>query len=330
MARPMFPRVQLIPHHTPLEPLERLAAHLGGPAIYVKRDDLTGQGGGGNKVRKLEYLVADAIEQGADTLVTIGGVQSNHVRQTAASAAKIGLDCVAILEDAVDRKHPEYLFSGNVLLDRMFGAEIHRLERDEPIDEAIERIIAAIRHRGNKPYFIPVGGSTALGALGYVTAAGELSRQLDEKEIENATVLLPTGSAGTHAGIIAGLVELGRFERVIGIAVSANRAAKENLVQKLVGETMELLSSDRTVDPSRIRVEDSYVGPGYGLPTLAMEDAVRLSARFEGLLLDPVYTGKAMAGLIDLVARGELTAEDNVIFLHTGGSPALFAYPDLF
>jgi len=330
MTRPLFPRVQLIPHVTPLEPLERLSAHLGGPDIYVKRDDLTGLGGGGNKVRKLEYLVADAVNQGANTLVTIGGIQSNHVRQTAATAAKIGLDCVAILEDAVDRKHPEYLFSGNVLLDRMFGAEIHRLERGEPTDEAVERILSALRHRGSKPYFIPVGGSTPLGALGYVTAVGELVRQLDDHEIENATIVVPTGSAGTHAGMLAGLIELGRYERVIGIAVSANRSIKESLVSKLVTESLELLSSDRRVDATRISVEDYYVGPGYGLPTEDMEEAVRLSARLEGLLLDPVYTGKAMAGLIDLVTRGVLTRDDTVVFWHTGGSPALFAYPDLF
>jgi D-cysteine desulfhydrase family pyridoxal phosphate-dependent enzyme len=330
MPRPLFPRVQLIPHPTPLEPLERLSGHLGGPAIYVKRDDLTGLGGGGNKVRKLEYLVADAIEQGADTLVTIGGVQSNHVRQTAAAAAKIGLSCVVILEDAVERKHPEYLFSGNVLLDRMFGAEIHRLERGEPTDDAIATILSAISHRGNKPYFIPVGGSTALGALGYVTAAGEMARQLDDHEMENATIVLPTGSAGTHAGLLAGFAELGRFEEVIGIAVSADQVTKENLVHTLVKETLSLLSSVHEIDPLRIRVEDRYVGPGYGLPTDKMLEAVQLTARLEGLLLDPVYTGKAMAGLIDLVVRGELTTKDNIIFLHTGGSPALFAYPDLF
>ena len=330
MTRPLFPRLQLVSQATPLESLDRLSAHLNDTPIFVKRDDLTGLGGGGNKVRKLEYLVADAVSQGADTLVTIGGVQSNHVRQTAATAAKIGLECVVILEDAVNRQHSEYLFSGNVLLDRILGAEIHRLEKGEPTDAAIEDVLSAISHQGGNPYFIPVGGSTPLGALGYVTAVAEVVKQIDEQQIEGATIIVPTGSAGTHAGILAGLLELGRSERVIGIAVSANRAVKEALVNKLVSETLELLASPKTISPSAVQVEDAYVGPGYGLPTDAMQEAVLLAARLEGLLLDPVYTGKAMAGMIDLVQRGEIASDGPVIFWHTGGSPALFAYPDLF
>lgn len=344
-----IPRVSLASTPTPLEFLPRLTENLGGPRIFIKRDDLTGPAGGGNKVRKLEYLVADAVAQGANVLVTVGGLQSNHARQTAGVAAKLGLDCEVVLEDCVDGTERAYQYSGNVLLDDLFGARIHRVTTTTAsplpwsgkgasegfvfrgaLEDAVKAVLAQIRERGDTPYYIPVGGSTPIGALGYVRAVREIADQLDALSIANPIFLVPTGSAGTQAGIVAGLAVLGRSDIVIGIAVSGNREDKEASVARLVQETLGLLRHPLDGIIERIRVEDGYVGAGYGRPTKGMLEAVRWLARWEGVLLDPVYTGKAMAGLFDLIRKGDLTADHTVIFWHTGGSAALFAYPSLF
>ncbi len=322
-----FDRISLAHLPTPLEPLVRLSRHLGGPRIFVKRDDATGLALGGNKVRKLEYLLGEARRAGADTLVTVGGVQSNHARQTAAVAARLGLACELILPRYVDWPDPVYATSGNVLLNQLFGARMHVLPESTLEPAALEAILAEIRRRGGRPFFIPVGGSTPVGALGYVAAIDELLSQLAAQEIADAQIVVATGSAGTHAGILVGLAAHERANQVIGIAVSGDSSQKETLVRDLASATATKLGVAAADLPPRVRVLDAYVGPGYGHPTPEMVEAVQLVARLEGLLIDPVYTGKAMAGLIDLVRRGQIDGDRPVVFWHTGGIPALFAYP---
>lgn len=323
-----FPRTPLACLPTPLEPADRLADQLGGPRLWIKRDDQTGLGLGGNKVRKLEFLLADALARRADTVVTTGGLQSNHARQTAAAAARLGLDCKLLLPRAVPIATPQYEQSGNVLLDRLFGAEVVPLAADEFSDALVDNCLGRLRSQGRSPYFIPTGGSTPLGALGYVAAALELVRQLEERSLAIDAIVVPTGSAGTHAGILAGLALAGLEIPVFGIAVSATSREKSALVGQLLAETLRLLGGP-TSDPPQVNVDGRQVGPGYGLPTAAVLEAVRLTARLQGLLLDPVYTGKAMAGLIEGIRAGRFGRGSNVLFWHTGGIPALFAYQDV-
>jgi len=334
MKLPDITRVSLAHLPTPLEPLARLSAHLGGPTIYIKRDDQTGLATGGNKARKLEFLVADALAHGCDTLVTTGGVQSNHARQTAAAAAKLGLRCELLLPRLVEGRSAEYETSGNVLLDRLLGAQLHILPRESFHSQTFEAAVSRLREEGRKPYFIPTGGSTPRGALGYVVAVQELLTQAREAGIDPTAMVVGTGSGGTHAGIVAGMVRAGHKARVQGISVSGQAAEREALVAQLATEALDLIGS-KAASPAgtiaeRVSVLDQYVGPAYGQPTEGMIEAVRLVARLEGILLDPVYTGKAMAGLIDLVRRGQLTSRDTVIFWHTGGVAGLFAYGEIF
>ncbi len=325
-----FRRISLAHLPTPLELLPRLTEHLGGPRIYVKRDDQTGLAFGGNKARKLEYLLADAIAQDCDTLVTTGGPQSNHARQTAAAAARLGLGCELVLPKLVPWATPEYERSGNVLLDRLLGANVRFPEREQFSSGTIDEVLALLTARGKKPYFIPTGGSTPLGALGYVLAVDELLRQAEEQQFEINSIVVPTGSAGTHAGILSGIVRARHCAQVRGYAVSATAREKEDLVSELSEEVLEGLGSSAADLVGRVHVNDHFVGRGYGLPTEAMIDAVRLTARLEGLLLDPVYTGKSMAGLMHGVREGEFSRTENVVFWHTGGTPALFAYQSIF
>jgi L-cysteate sulfo-lyase len=334
MKLPDIVRVSLAHLPTPLELMPRLSAHLGGPKIYIKRDDQTGLATGGNKVRKLEFLAAAALAQGCDTLVTTGGVQSNHARQTAAAAARLGLACELLLPRLVDGRSAEYETSGNVLLDQLFGARLHILPREDYRSETFDAALTRLKHEGRKPYFIPTGGSTPLGALGYVVAVQELLGQLPAAGIDPTAIVVATGSGGTHAGIVAGMALSGHQAHVQGIAVSGTSADREALVARLAIEALELVGGagdDRAASVhDRISVLDQYVGAAYGQPTDEMIEAVRLVAQLEGILLDPVYTGKAMAGLIDLVRRGRFTADDTVVFWHTGGTPALFSYREVF
>jgi D-cysteine desulfhydrase/L-cysteate sulfo-lyase len=334
MKLPEIARVSLAHLPTPLELMPRLSACLGGPQIYIKRDDQTGLATGGNKVRKLEFLVADALAQGCDTLVTTGGLQSNHARQTAAAAARLGMSCELLLPRLVDGRSAEYETSGNVLLDQLFGARVRILPREDFRNETFDAALARLKHEGRKPYFIPIGGSTSLGALGYVLAVQELFGQARAAGIDPTAIVVATGSGGTHAGIVTGMALTGHRAQVQGIAVSGTSADREALVERLAAGALELI--DGTGDGraasihDRVSVLDQYVGTAYGQPTEKMIEAVRLVAQQEGILLDPVYTGKAMAGLIDLVRRGRFTADDKVVFWHTGGMPALFAYRELF
>jgi L-cysteate sulfo-lyase len=331
-----FPRVSLCHRPTPLEPLRRLSEHLGGPAIYVKRDDCTGLALGGNKARKLEFLVADALAQGSDTLVTVGGLQSNHCRQTAAAATKFGLRCELILPHLSQFHSDAYELGGNVLLDQLLGAKLHVVESMGEAADRTAQVLEAIKERGDKPYFIPAGGSTALGALGYVDAAGELQAQAFAEQLQIDHVVVTTGSSTTHAGLVVGFHGLSlaqnnnRAPAVLGISVYQREQTAAALVRQRARETAELLNLDTDGLEEKVTVTDAYLGRGYGEPTDAMVEAVRLTAQLEGLLLDPVYTGKTMAGLIELARCGHFRSTDNIVFMHTGGMPALFAYRDAF
>lgn len=325
----VFPRVSLAHLPTPLEPMDRLSAHLGGPRIWVKRDDCTGLSGGGNKTRKLEFLMADAQAQGADCVITQGATQSNHARQTAAAAARLGLGCHILLEDRTGYTDPSYTDNGNVLLDRLHGATVDRRHGGADMAAEMEDLAATKRAEGHRPYIIPGGGSNPVGALGYVNCALELLTQADAMGLEIDTLVHATGSSGTQAGLVAGLAAVDSDLPLLGIGVRAPREKQETMVHDLACRTMDHLGAGFEVARDRVRANCDYVGPGYGLPTDGMRAAVGLLARLEGLLFDPVYSGKGLDGLIDLVQRGEFAGSTNIVFLHTGGSAALFGYPDL-
>lgn len=322
-----FPRVPLAHLPTPLEHLPRLSAELGGPQIYVKRDDCTGLATGGNKTRKLEFSMAAALEEGADTIVTVGAVQSNHVRQTAAAACKLGLSCEVLLEHRVSDPSEYYTGSGNVLLDRIFGANLREYPGGTDFDVAMEQVAEEVRAAGGKPYIIPGGASNAVGALGYVNCAIEMLGQFDEQGLDVSYIVTATGSAGTQAGLVVGLKAMESAIPLLGIGVNVPRDEQEQKVYDLACETAGFIGKPGCVARADVVANCSYVGAGYGVPTDSMNEAVLMLARTEGLLFDPVYSGKALAGLIDLVRKGEL-GDGNIVFLHTGGAAALFAYAD--
>lgn len=319
-----FPRVRLAHLPTPLEPLPRLSEALG-VELWIKRDDCTGLAGGGNKTRKLEFLLGDAFEQGADTLVTQGAVQSNHVRQTAAAAAAHGLKCEVILEERTGSKATDYVHNGNVLMDRLFGAGIRFVDGGSDMPTELEKTAAEVRARGDRPYVIPGGGSNPIGALGYVDCAREIVVQADELDLPIDRIITATGSAGTHAGLVAGLAVMGADIPVLGIGVRAPKPKQEANVLKLAQETTVLLGRPDAVTDAMVVADCDYVGEGYGLIDAEVIEALKLAARTDGIVLDPVYTGKAMKGLIALARAGRFEGE-TVVFLHTGGAQGLFGY----
>ncbi len=321
-----FARVRFAHLPTPLEPMPNLTRLLGGPQLYVKRDDCTGLATGGNKTRKLEFLIGDALAQGADGVITHGAVQSNHVRQTAAAARKYGLKCAALLERRVPGRGSEYETTGNVLFDRLFGAELRFVAPDTDMDAACAGLAQELRGRGDRPYYIPGGGSNPVGALGYVNAALELLQQANDLGLRIDCVVHGTGSTGTQAGLVCGLEGTNAGIDVLGICVRRPAAAQEEAVYQLASATADQVGIRGELERGRVRANGDHVGPGYGVPTAATIEAIRLAAEHEGLLLDPVYSGKAMAGLIDLCRRGFFARGQNVLFLHTGGAAALFAY----
>ena len=325
-----FPRIRLAHLPTPLEPMPRLTEHLGGPRFWIKRDDCTGLATGGNKTRKLEFLMADAVASGADTIVTQGATQSNHVRQTAAAAAKLGLACHIILEDRTGYTQDAYQANGNVLLDQIFGASISKCADGTDMNAAMEALAADLKSQGKTPYIISGGGSNPVGALGYVNAAFELLAQANEMDLKIAHVVLATGSAGTHAGFVTGLAAMHCEIPVLGIGVRAPKEQQEKSVFDLAERTAEHMGMPGIIARERVVANTDYIGPGYGLPTDRMVDAIKLLARLEGILLDPVYSGKAMDGLIDLARNGAFEKDSDVVFLHSGGAVGLFGYPDLF
>ena len=327
-ALSLFPRLELVGAPTALEQLERLSA-LVGRDVYIKRDDTTTLAMGGNKVRKLEYLAADALAQGADTLVTAGALQSNHVRQTAALAARLGLGCHALLENALgDSAGADYLGNGNRLLLELFGTEVEDVDNLDTADAQLLAAADRLRAAGKRPYVVPIGGSNALGALGYVRAGLELAKQIRASGLDFAAVVLASGSAGTHSGLALGLSESLPQLPVIGVTVSRPFATQAPKVQRLAEQTCQLLDIDLP-EHFKVQLWDEYFGPRYGEPNAGTLAAIKCLASQEGLLLDPVYTGKAMAGLLDGIQRGRLP-DGPVIFLHTGGAPALFAYPEVW
>lgn len=323
-----FPRVSLAHLPTPLEFLPRLTEHLGGPNIYVKRDDCTGLGTGGNKTRKLEFLMADAVANNADVIITQGAVQSNHARQTAAAACKLGMACELVFEKRVTDASDPYLNSGNVLLDRIFGASLRDVEKGTDMDAAMESVAAELRGAGKTPYIIPGGGSNRIGALGYVDCALEFMAQAKDQEFVIDHVVHATGSAGTQAGLIVGIKGSGADIPLLGIGVNAPQDIQEEKVYKLAVETAEYVGSPGAVKREDIVANCDYVGEGYGIPTKGMNDAVMLLARLEGLLFDPVYSGKGLAGMLELVGKGYFGDAKNIVFIHTGGVAGLFGYSD--
>ena len=323
-----FPRVSLAHLPTPLEHMPNLSAELGGPQIWVKRDDCTGLATGGNKTRKLEFVMAAAIEQGADTFVTVGAVQSNHVRQTAAAACKLGLACEVLLEHRIKDPSNNYVNSGNVFLDRMFAANLREYPGGTDFDKALQEVAEEVRSDGGKPYIVPGGASDKIGALGYVNCALELLTQANDRGLVIDHLITATGSAGTQGGLIVGLKATSSNIPLLGIGVSAPQDEQEQKVFDLAGITADYIGAPGVVRRADVVANCNYIGDGYGIPTESMNAAVMLLARKEGLLFDPVYSGKALAGMIDLVRGGEFSGAGNIVFLHTGGSAALFAYAD--
>lgn len=323
MLTDRHPRVPIAHLPTPLEFLPRLTAHLGGPQLWVKRDDQTGLATGGNKTRKLEFLVAEALSQGADTLITCGAAQSNHARQTAAAAARFGLACTVVL-----RGRPPEQFQGNLLLDNLLGAEIVWAE-DSPLTERMEEVADSLRARGRRPYVVPYGGSNAVGICGYVAAMEELLAQAARAGIRFDHIVLATSSGGTQAGMAVAARVLGYEGRVLGISVDLPAEALRHRIAELANATADHLGLPVSFTPDDFAVEDRYLGGGYGVIGDLEREAIRLVARTEGLLLDPVYTGRAFGGLIDLIRRGEFSPRERVLFWHTGGVAGLFARPTL-
>lgn len=320
-----FPRRRYTPHFTPLEHAPNLSAALGGPNIWIKRDDLLGLAAGGNKTRKLEFLVADALAQGCDTLITVGAPQSNHCRLTLAAANKEGLKCRLVLEQRVPGSYDPNA-SGNNFLYNLLGVEaVTIVNAGDDLNAAMQKQAAELEAQGRKGYMIPGGGSNALGALGYVSCAHEIAQQAFEQGLAFDRIIVASGSCGTHSGLLAGFKSVNFDAPVTGINVRRPRAEQEGNLLKLARETAALLKID-TPQASDVTALDEWVGPGYSLPTDEMVEAVRMLARTEAILLDPVYSGKAMAGLIGLTRRGELKRGERVLFVHTGGAPALYAY----
>ena len=324
----VFPRVRLAHLPTPLEHMPRLSEHLGGPDIFVKRDDCTGLASGGNKTRKLEYSMGEAVRQGADTIITVGAVQSNHVRQTAAAAAKLGMKCEVLLEHRVSQPSELYRSSGNVFLDKLFGANLREYPGGADFDAAMGEIADETRAAGGLPYIIPGGASNTVGALGYAGCGIELLEQVTEQGLRIDHLVTATGSAGTHAGLAVGLRGSGSDLPILGIGVKAPQDEQEEKVYKLAAATAEVVAETGCVVRDDIVADCNYIGAGYGEHTDSMNEAILLLARYEGLLFDPVYSGKALAGMIDYVRSGRFEKGQNIVFLHTGGSAGLFAYAD--
>ncbi|ASP23124.1 L-cysteate sulfo-lyase [Antarctobacter heliothermus] len=325
-----FPRVRLAHLPTPLEPMPRLSELLGGPEIWIKRDDCTGLSTGGNKTRKLEFLMAEAMDQGADIVLTQGATQSNHARQTAAAAAKLGLECHILLEDRTGYNHENYRYNGNVLLDVLHGASIEHRGPDLDMNAEMEAVADQMRTKGRKPYTIPGGGSNATGALGYVNCALEMLNQFVEMDLKVDHIVHATGSAGTQAGLITGLKAMNAQIPLLGIGVRAPKPKQEENVYNLAVKTAEKLGCPGVVSREDVVANTDYVGPGYGIPAESTLEAIDIFARTEAILLDPVYSAKGAAGLIDLIRKGHFKSHERVVFLHTGGAIGLTGYTHAF
>ena len=310
--------------------MENLSKELGGPNLWIKRDDCTGLASGGNKTRKLEFLMADAVDKGADTIITQGATQSNHARQTVAIASRMGMECHILLEDRTGSKEKDYNYNGNVFLDLLFGGKLSKRPAGADMDAEMADLAEQVRREGRTPYIIPGGGSNEIGALGYVNAALELVEQAAAMDLRIDHVVHATGSTGTQAGLVTGLQGAGSAAHLLGIGVRAPRPKQEENVFKLAQKVCAHIGQPDLVQREHVVANCDYVGDGYGLPTDGMVEAVTMLARLEAILLDPVYSGKGMAGLIDLIRKGQFGKGENVVFIHTGGSVALFGYPHVF
>jgi len=320
-----FPRLGLAQLPTPLEPMQRLTIHLGGPRLWVKREDATGLGFGGNKLRKLDYVLHQAISSGADTIVSGGVVQSNSQRQVAAVAAKLGLNChLAVYHGRLKPPTPEYKTSGNAFLNRLFGAHMHDVPWTGDRNASIRELVRALEARGCKPYFVPYGVSNALGAIAYASTIAEIDAQATQLGFTPNAIVHCTGSAGTQAGLVVGASLTMPNTRIVGIDIDAEPERVRADVVAFAREASNLL--DVPFIEASVEVVAGHAGPAYGIPHQATIEAIKLAAQLEALPLDPVYCGKGLAGLIALIRDGRWTKDENVVFVHTGGTPALFAY----
>jgi L-cysteate sulfo-lyase len=320
-----FPRLGLANLPTPLEPMKRLTAHLGGPRLWVKREDATGLGFGGNKLRKLDYVLHEALSTSADAIVSGGVVQSNSQRQVAAVAAKLGIAChLAVYHGRLEPPTPEYKSSGNALLNRLFGAHLHDVPWTGDRNAAIRTLVADLEASGHRPYFVPYGVSNPLGALAYATTISEIDSQATRLGFAPSAIVHCTGSGGTQAGLVVGAALALPNTQIVGIDIDAEPARVRVDVVALAQQASELL--DVPFEEASVEVVAGHAGPAYGVPHQATIEAIRLAGRLEALPLDPVYSGKGLAGLIALIRQGRWSKDEDVIFLHTGGAPALFAY----
>ena len=322
-----YPRHFLAHLPTPLEPMERLSAAIGGPQIWIKRDDCTGLSTGGNKTRKLEFLIGEALLEGADMVMTQGATQSNHARQTAAFAAKVGMDCHILLEDRTGSNNLNYNHNGNVLLDHLHGATTQKIKGADNMNAELEKVAQSYREKtGRKVYTVPGGGSNATGALGYVNCAFEMLAQFNDRHLKVDHIVHATGSAGTQAGLAVGLKAMNAPIALLGIGTNAPKEKQEAKIFALAEKTAEKLGCPDIMSREDIVANTDYVGAGYGVPSDGGQEAIKMFAELEGILLDPVYSAKGAAGLIDLARNGVFKKDEIVVFLHTGGSAGLFGY----
>lgn len=320
-----LPKASLGYFPTPLIELTRLSKTLGGPNIYMKRDDNTGLALGGNKTRKLEYIMGDALAKGADTVITAGAIQSNHCRQTAGAAASLGLECHLVL-GGEEPEQPQ----GNLLLDKVYGCHIHWAGENRK-GEDIPALVAQLKAEGKKPYVIPYGGSNELGAIAFIEAYKELNAQREALKVDFSHIIFASSSGATHAGLMLGNKILQTYSQIIGINIDKGEMDKvpfDEHIVSLANSTAQLIAADYQFTADDLILNSDYVGDGYGVIGELEKEAIALTAQNEGILLDPVYTGRAMGGLIDMIRTGQIKATDNVLFWHTGGAPALFAYAD--
>jgi D-cysteine desulfhydrase len=320
-----LPKASLGYFPTPLIELTRLSKTLGGPKIYMKRDDNTGLALGGNKTRKLEYIIGDALAKGADTVITAGAIQSNHCRQTAGAAASLGLECHLVL-GGEEPEQPQ----GNLLLDKVYGCHIHWTGENRK-GEDIPALVAQLKAEGKKPYVIPYGGSNELGAVAFIEAYKELNAQREALKVDFSYIIFASSSGATHAGLMLGNKILQTHSQIVGINIDKGEMDKvpfDEHIMSLANSTAQLIAADYQFTADDLILNSDYVGDGYGVIGELEKEAIALTAQNEGILLDPVYTGRAMGGLIDMIRTGQIKATDNVLFWHTGGAPALFAYAD--
>lgn len=326
-----FSRLHFAHLPTPLEPMLNISKALGGPNLWIKRDDCTGLSSGGNKTRKLEFLMADAVDQKANVIITQGATQSNHARQTSAIAGKLNMACHILLESRTGFEDDAYNLNGNVMLNQLHGATISTRPAGTDMNQAMEELAQSLRDDGKNPYIIPGGGSNEIGALGYVNAAIELTTQANDRSLKIDHLVHATGSSGTQAGLVLGMEGINSGIPVYGVGVRAPKAKQEQMVYDLAQRTAVYMGlNPQIVARDRVVANSDYVGEGYGRPTRSMVEAVKMLAQYEGILLDPVYSGKGFSGLIDLIRKGHFKKGENIVFLHTGGSVSLSGYPETF